>query len=131
MRNSCKSWKFRRFFRDMLSSERCKSWNPKWREAWKNNPETQRKSEEMRKYLVLQRNMIRTHNHAAEKMQNATRRTEWRRKKSKRDWTAAGRREVTAVTRPREQILTATNIQQHPRTSPKVASSRLNLQMHC
>jgi len=40
-------------------------------------------------------------------------------------------REGTAVTRPRESILMATRMQGNPWESPKVASSRLSLQVHC
>ena len=38
-------------------------------------------------------------------------------------WTAAGLREGTAVRRPREQVLKANNIQDHPRTYPKDATA--------
>ena len=40
-------------------------------------------------------------------------------------------RKGIVVTRPEEQLLIATDMQDHPRASPKVASSRLSLQMHC
>ena len=61
--------------------------------GWKNHPDKQRKSEHMRNYLVLHRSLNRTPSHAAEKMQQATRQTKWRRKESKRGWTAAGRKD--------------------------------------
>ena len=84
----------------MLTLERCKSWNPEWRSLEKLPRKSQRRSvqtldaqaENIRNYLVLQRNMIPAQKHAAEKMEQATRVTKWRRKKSKIGWTAAGLR---------------------------------------
>ena len=53
------------------------------------------------------------------KMQQANRMTKLRRKKSKRSWRASGRRNVTAVTRPRRQILMAITIISTPNISKR------------
>ena len=85
----------------------------------------------MRNYLVLQRHIIPTHKYAAEKGATSDPHDEMAPQKIGEILDGGWARKGIVVTRPEEQLLIATDMQDHPRASPKDASSRLTLQVHC
>ena len=98
----------------IFSLERCKSWDPTWKEKpGKTHQKVQTTnctlvgSADGKREKLVQQNIMPAHKHAAEQGRQATRTTKRRRRKCEQSWTAAAPREGAALAKTRKETFMA------------------------